>query len=77
MVLTGAFRRVLLGLALGLPLAVGAGRLLSTQLYGVTYWDPAALAVATVSLGGCAFVATIIPALRAAALTPTRALRTE
>ena len=34
MVLQGAFRRVLVGLALGLPLAIGAGYLLSAQLYG-------------------------------------------
>ena len=34
MVLQGAFRRVVFGLALGLPLAVGAGYLLSAQLYG-------------------------------------------
>src|SRR6267378_1007924 len=43
LVLGGAFKRVLIGLILGLPLAVGAGRLLSAQLYGVTSWDPFAL----------------------------------
>jgi hypothetical protein len=32
-------RRVVVGLALGLPLAVGAGYLLSAQLYGVRSWD--------------------------------------
>ena len=46
---------------LGLPLAVGAGRLLSAQLYGVKFWDPLALGVAAVSLGACAFFAAIIP----------------
>ena len=35
MVLQGAFRRVAIGLLLGLPLAVGAGYFLSAQLYGV------------------------------------------
>src|SRR4030095_9811732 len=35
MVLGSAFRRVAIGLVLGLPLAVGAGYLLSAQLYGV------------------------------------------
>ena len=50
MVLHGAFRRVLIGLALGLPLAVGAGRLLSAQLYGVPFWDPLALGVGAGSL---------------------------
>ena len=48
MVLRGAFRRVVVGLVLGLPLAVGAGHLLSAQLYGVQFWDPLALGVAAV-----------------------------
>jgi predicted permease len=77
MVLNGAFRRVLAGLALGLPLAVGAGRLLSAQLYGVRFWDPFALAVAAVALGACAFFAAIIPAARAASIPPMNALRAE
>ena len=50
MVLRGAFRRVVFGLVLGLPLAVGAGYLLSAQLYGVKFWDPLALAIGAVSL---------------------------
>ena len=65
------------GLALGLPLAVGAGRLISSQLYGVSFWDPLALAIAVASLGACAFVAAIIPAGRAASISPMTALRTE
>jgi predicted permease len=77
MVLYGAFRRVVVGLALGLPLAVGAGRLLSAQLYGVQFWDPLALGVAAVSLATCAFVAAVIPALRAASISPMSALRAE
>ena len=77
MVLRGAFARVAVGLVLGLPLAVAAGRLIAAQLYGVTFWDPVALSVAAGSLGACAFVAAIIPAGRAAALSPMRALRTE
>jgi len=77
LVLRSAFARVAVGLVLGLPLAVGAGRLLSAQLYGVSFWDPLALTVASVSLAACAFVAAIIPAGRAAALSPMRALRIE
>ena len=75
LVLRGAFRRVVVGLVLGLPLAVAAGRLISAQLYGVPFWDPLALAVAAVSLAICAFFAAIIPARRAASISPMKALR--
>jgi ABC-type antimicrobial peptide transport system permease subunit len=77
LVLRGAFTRVAFGLILGLPLAVGAGRLIAAQLYGVSFWDPLALAVAAGSLATCAFFAALIPAARAASISPMRALRTE
>jgi ABC-type antimicrobial peptide transport system permease subunit len=77
LVLRSAFRRVLIGLVVGVPLAVGAGRLISAQLYGVEFWDPLALAIAAVALGVCAFFAAIIPAGRAAAIQPMTALRSE
>lgn len=77
LVLGGAFSRAAIGLALGLPLAVGAGYLLSAQLYGVSFWDPAALGVAAGALAIAAFVASLVPATRAAALAPMSALRTE
>jgi ABC-type antimicrobial peptide transport system permease subunit len=77
LVLGGAFSRVGAGLALGLPLAVGAGYLLSAQLYGVEFWDPVALAVAAGSLGLAALLASLVPASRAAAIAPMQALRTE
>jgi predicted permease len=77
LVLRGAFKRVVAGLVLGLPLAVGAGRLISAQLYGVPFWDPMALALAAASLAACAFAAAIIPAGRAASISPMNALRTE
>jgi predicted permease len=76
-VLRGAFRRVVAGLVLGLPLAVGAGYLLSAQLYGVTFWDPAALGVAATALASAALVASIVPAARASSIAPMTALRTE
>jgi predicted permease len=77
LVLRGAFKRVLIGLILGLPLAVGAGRLISAQLYGVSSWDPFALAVAAGSLATCSFLAAIIPANRAASISPVNALRID
>jgi predicted permease len=77
LVLRGAFKRVLIGLLLGLPLAVGAGRLISAQLYGVSSWDPFALTLAAVALAMCSFFAAIIPANRAASISPMNALRIE
>jgi predicted permease len=77
LVLQGAFKRVLIGLVLGLPLAIGAGRLISAQLYGVSSWDPLALAVAAGALAICSFFAAIIPATRAASISPMNALRIE
>jgi predicted permease len=77
LVLGGASRRVGAGLILGLPLAIGAGRLISSQLYGVSSWDPLALMVAASALAASAFVAAIIPASRAASISPMSALRSE
>jgi ABC-type antimicrobial peptide transport system permease subunit len=76
-VLRGAFVRVAVGLALGLPLAVAAGRLISSQLYGVSFWDPFALTVAAIALALCSLVAALIPATVAASISPMTALRTE
>jgi predicted permease len=77
LVLGGAFKRVVFGLIIGLPLAVGAGRLISAQLYGISSWDPLALSLAASALAVCAFFAAIIPATRAACISPMDALRTE
>ena len=77
LILRGAFARVLLGLAIGLPLAVAAGKLIASQLYGVSSWDPLALAVAAAALALCSLFAAIIPAARAASISPITALRVE
>jgi len=77
LVLRGAFTRVLVGLILGLPLAVGAGKLIAAQLYGVASWDLVALSVATAALAICSFLAALIPANRAASISPMNALRIE
>jgi predicted permease len=77
LVLRGAFVRVLAGLLLGIPLAIGAGRLVSSQLYDVPFWDPMALAVAAGALTACTLVAALLPAGRAASIEPMQALRTE
>jgi predicted permease len=77
LVLAGAGRRVLAGLILGVPLAIIAGRLISSQLYGISIYDPPALGAAVTALAITAFFAAIIPASRAASISPMAALRTE
>ena len=77
MVLRGAFWQVGIGLAIGIPAAIGAGYLMASQLFGVKPWNPLLLAGATVLLGLAAFVAAVIPAQRAASTAPMQALRSE
>ncbi|HEY7212956.1 MAG TPA: ABC transporter permease [Bryobacteraceae bacterium] len=77
LVLRGAFMQIAIGLAIGIPAAIGASRLLAAQLYNVRSWDPAALSTAILSLGICALLATVLPARRAASIDPMTALRTE
>jgi ABC-type antimicrobial peptide transport system permease subunit len=76
-VLAGAGRRVAVGLILGVPMAIIAGKLISSQLYGVAFYDPPALGAAIVALSIATFFAAIIPAARAASIHPMTALRTE
>ncbi len=75
MVLRGAFSQIGIGLALGIPAAIGAGKLMSNQLFGVKPWDPIMLALATLLLGLAALLASAIPARRAAGVEPMVALR--
>jgi putative ABC transport system permease protein len=77
MVLRDAFWQVGVGLAVGIPAAIGAGWAITTQLFGVKFWDPAMLSVAAVMLAMAALAAALIPAQRAASLDPMRALRME
>ncbi len=77
MVLRGAFSQVGTGLALGIPAAVGAGMLMSRQLFQVKPWDPVMLSVATLLLALAALLASVIPARRAAGVEPMVALRNE
>ena len=77
MVLAAAFWQVSLGLAIGIPAAIGAGKLMTVQLFGVQPWDPVMLMIATLLLGVGALVASMIPAWRAACVEPMAALRTE
>jgi putative ABC transport system permease protein len=77
MVVRGAFWHVGIGLALGIPVAIGAGYLMATQLFGVTPWDPLVLLGAALLLVLAALIAAAIPARRATQVDPMIALRHE
>jgi predicted permease len=77
LVLRGAFLQVLIGLVIGIPIAIGCGRLIAAQLYQVKSWDPVVLIGSVFALGLCALIASVIPAQRAASIDPVKALRTE
>lgn len=77
MVLRGAFLQLVIGLAIGIPIAIGAGRAMANQLFGVKPYDPLALAGVTVLLALAALIAAMVPAQRAASVEPVEALRAE
>ena len=65
------------GVALGLLLAAGSGKLLSGLLYEVEPFDPLAFTTAPLVLAAAALIATWLPARRATRISPMAALRTE
>jgi putative ABC transport system permease protein len=65
------------GVALGLLAAVPLSRLMQSMLYGVSPVDPATYVAVGLSLIVVALVASLIPAIRAAAVEPGRALRID
>ena len=77
MVLRGAIWQVGIGLGIGIPLAILAGKLMKDQLFGVKPWDPVMLVAATVLLALAALVASVVPVRRAAGVEPMQALRNE
>jgi ABC-type antimicrobial peptide transport system permease subunit len=77
LVLRGAFLQIVIGLLIGIPIAIGCARLIANQLYYVKGWDPIVLGGAVIALAVCALLASIIPARRAASINPVQALRTE
>ena len=66
-----------LGLAVGVPLSVGAGNALSSLLFGVSPADPVILAIASAMLLFVAMLAGYIPAGQATRVDPMKALRWE
>ena len=75
MVLRVALSQVGIGVALGIPAAIGTGRLLGNQLFGIRPSDPLLLSVAALVLLLAAVVAAVIPASTAMRIDPAVALR--
>ncbi len=66
---------VLLGLILGIPLALGASSLIHTFLYGIDPADPLTFSVITLVLGFVGFAASYLPARKATRTDPDQVLR--
>ncbi|HUI43606.1 MAG TPA: ABC transporter permease [Terriglobia bacterium] len=77
MVVRQGMRLALIGVALGLGLALALSRLVADMLYGVTARDPAIFVLVALLSSLVALAATFIPALRATRVHPVTALRYE
>jgi ABC-type antimicrobial peptide transport system permease subunit len=77
MVMRGAMMQTLLGLAIGIPVALVCVRFVKAQLYEITNADATVMAGAILTLAVAACVAGMIPARRAASIDPMQALRVE
>ena len=65
------------GIGIGLVGALGVTRFLRSMLYGVSPFDPVSFVAVTLVLTTIAFVASYVPARRAARVDPVHALRDE
>jgi predicted permease len=68
---------VIAGIVIGLPVALGASRLVGNLLYGLSGTDPASFASAVVILVVAGMIAAYLPARKASRIDPMVALRYE
>jgi putative ABC transport system permease protein len=65
------------GMAIGLPVALAAARLVRGQLFGISFFDPPSIGLATVVLAVSAALAALVPAMRASRVAPLEAIRAD
>jgi ABC-type antimicrobial peptide transport system permease subunit len=77
MVLRESFILTLVGVAVGLPLAIAVSRLLRSMLFSVSPGDPISFVAALAGMALITLLASAIPARRASSINPIVALRYE
>jgi ABC-type antimicrobial peptide transport system permease subunit len=77
MVVFQGMKLALVGVILGVASALALARLLSSLLFGVKPWDPAAIIIVAFLLSAVTLLATYLPARRASRVDPMVALRYE
>jgi len=77
MVLRQTLLLIAIGVAIGIPVALAAARLIVSQLYGLKPSDPFTVVSAVLVMAGVGLLAGYLPARRAAKVDPVVALRYE
>jgi predicted permease len=68
---------LVLGLAVGIPIALSSTRILKSMLYELSPVDPTSIVIATAAVAIMTIAAAWLPARRATRIDPWKALRTE
>ena len=77
MVLRESLRLLVIGLAIGIPIALSSTRILKSLLYELSPLDPAAITTAIAAVVVTTLAAAWLPARRASKINPIQALRAE
>jgi putative ABC transport system permease protein len=77
MVVTSGLRLIGIGAGIGVVMVFFAARVLSSQIYGVSWYDPLTLAGVIGVLAGAGLAASYLPSRRATRVDPAIALRYE
>jgi len=77
LIIRQGMKPVVFGLAIGVAAALAVGRLIASQLYQTSAYNPFLLSATLSILGVAALLACLFPAYRATLVNPVEALRTE